>query len=124
MNSRLKSQVLVWWMLWAAFQAGIFVIYFVFAKTPPPGEPAGSVAMPWMIAFAPVALSILVRWGLLPRATSPQAALPLFIIGIALAEASCFFGLFLFPEHKQELFAASAVGIFQFLPCYANRFYE
>lgn len=71
----------------------------------------------------PVVLSVVVRWLVLPRAVIPQLALPLFIVGIALAEATCFFGLFIFPEHKQALVLTSALGIFQFIPLFARRFY-
>ena len=47
----------------------------------------------------------------------------MFVAGIAFAEASCFLGLFIFPAHQKELFILSALGILQFIPFFARRFY-
>ena len=52
-----------------------------------------------------------------------NSAFPLFVMGIALAEMPCFLGIFLFPSHMQELFALSALGIFQFVPFFAGRYF-
>lgn len=123
MTNQSKQQLLVWWVLWAAFQTGVFMLYNLL------GSPSAQVSSPaldpslWFVGIAPVALSVVIRWFVLPRAKSAQSAFPLFVIGIAMAEASCFFGLFLFPAHKQELFLLSVLGILQFVPFFARRFF-
>jgi hypothetical protein len=114
-----KPQVMVWWALWAAFQTGIFFIYH-FLRTP--AEPAPDPSPVWLAGAVPFLLSVVVRWAVLPRVSNAQLAFQLFVAGIALAETSCFMGLFIFPAHRAPLFYLSAAGIFQFLPTFASRF--
>jgi hypothetical protein len=121
MTNQAKQPLIVWWILWAAFQIGIFFIYY-FLRTPGEQAPSGVQSAVWLAGAVPMALSAVVRWFVLPRVQSGQRAFPLFIVGIALAEATCFMGLFIFPAHKQELFMISAAGIFQFIPFYASRY--
>ncbi len=40
-----------------------------------------------------------------------------------MAEATSFLGLFIFPGHKQALCLLSALGIFQFIPFFAARYF-
>jgi hypothetical protein len=117
-----QQQIIVWWVLWAAFQSGILVIYFFLGQAQsftPTDEPTL-----WQLAFLPVLISGAIRWSLLPQLNDATKALPCFIVGIALAEMSCFLGIFIFPSHKLPLFVASAAGIFQFIPIYAGRYYR
>jgi hypothetical protein len=117
-----QQQRVVWWALWTAFQAGIVIIYVVLGKQTPaslPHEPGL-----WQLGFIPVLISGAIRWSLLPMMKDALRGLPFFIVGIALAEATCFIGLFVFPSHKTELFAASAIGIFQFIPIFLGRFFD
>ena len=123
MSDNGRQQLIVWWVLWAAFQIGILIIYQVLGSSPSTASSPGSDSQLWLAALAPVVLSTIVRWGALPRSTSAVAALPMFIVGIAMAESACFLGLFIFPQHKEELFVASALGIFQFIPFFARRFF-
>ena len=119
----MNPQLVVWWTLWAAFQVGIFMIYFFLGKFSSGGG-ASAESITWLAAITPVLFSAAIRWVILPRVAAATAALPLFIVGIALAEATCFLGLFIFPPHKLELFILSAFGIFQFIPYYAGRFVD
>src|SRR5580698_8567075 len=111
-----KAQMTVWWVLWAAFQFGIVVIYQTLSKTASQPQPQSIDSSAWLAGFIPFAISTIIRWLILPRAQNAQTALPMFVIGIAMAEATCFLGIYLFPAHKQELFIWSAIGIFQFIP--------
>ena len=123
MTNESKQQLTVWWVLWAAFQAGIFVIYhFLGGSAAQPPSPSPDSPL-WLAGLAPFVISTIIRWVVLPRARSAQVALPLFIVGIAMAEAVCFLGLFIFPAHRQELFALSVLGIFQFIPYFARRYF-
>lgn len=121
-----KWQLVGWWFLWAAFQAGIFTFYHFMSRKIsvdptrlPPPEPA-----PWMVGALPFAVSVLIRFFILPRMKNSASALPVFVVGMALAETTCFLGLFVFPSHQRELFILSAVGIFQYIPVYAHRFFQ
>jgi hypothetical protein len=119
-----RAQTMVWWILWAAFQVGIVIIYRTLsgALPQPPTEPVDSSA--WLAGFAPLTISVIIRWFVLPRARTAQSALPVFIIGIAMAESATFFGLYIFPAHRQELFMWSALGIFQFIPYFVSRYFK
>jgi len=122
MNLDPKQQVLVWWVLWGAFQSGLFMIYFMLRGTSIQATPVSGSSLLWLAAAIPVLLSAIIRWLVLPHARNSQGALQIFIIGICLAEATCFLGLFLFPAHNLALFVISALGIFQYLPYFAGRY--
>ena len=115
--------LIVWWALWAAFQIGIAFIYFNLAKSSGAPPPVHESPL-WALAFLPVLISGAIRWSLLPRFRNAVQALPIFVLGLALAEVSCFLGIFIFPSHKLPLFIGSVLGIFQFIPIYAARFYN
>ena len=108
--------------MWAAFQSGIFVIYHFLNNPTLPQKVVVSDSPMWGFGLATFVISVIVRWIALPRLQNAQQAFPAFVIGIAFAEATCFIGLFLSPDYKQELFTLSVLGIFQFIPFYARRF--
>jgi hypothetical protein len=123
MTNETKQQLAVWWFLWAAFQTGIVVLFYVLGGKGAPVKPAADGSWIWLAAAGPCLASVVVRWLVLPRFSTAQTALPFFIMGIALAEATCFLGLFIFPAHKQDLFLLSFLGILQFVPFFARRFF-
>ena len=77
----------------------------------------------WLAALGPLALSIIIRWVILPRIRDAQTALTFFIVGIAFAQSVCFMGIYIFPAHKEQLLVCSLAGIFQFIPYYVGRYY-
>ena len=123
MTNESKQQLIVWWVLWAAILTGIFVIYHYLGGTAAPSRSPSRDSLSWLAGLAPFAICSIIRWVVLPRIGNAQAALALFMFGLAIAEATCFLGLFIFPAHKQELFALSVLGIVQFVPHFARRFY-
>ena len=114
------QQKLVMWVLWGAFLVGVCVQYHFLHNTKPP---AADVSKVWLAALAPVMISIVIRWNFLPRVTAPQPALVLMILGVALAESAMFIGMFVFPTHQFELFAAAFLGILQHAPVYAGQLF-
>ena len=120
MNNIQKQQILIWWVLWAAFLVGIFVMYhFLTAQT---HQPTPDSSSSWYLAATPFWVSVVVRWVVLPRLKYIRAALPFFVLGIAFAETTMFLGIFIFPSHRFELLILSAAGIFQFMPYFAGRY--
>jgi hypothetical protein len=113
-----QQQILVMWVLWAAFLFGACVQYYFLHRKDPP---APDQSQTWLVALAPVAASMFLRWSLIPRVTALQPALVLLILGVALAESALFFGLFIFSAHQMELFLAALLGIAQHAPVYAQR---
>jgi hypothetical protein len=112
------AKAIVWWVLWASFLGGLPVMYFVLGPKARAVEPAFSGST-WVIGALPVAGAMLLRWTVLPRMHNATAALPMFLVGIALCEASLFFGLFIFPDHARTLFICSLLGTIQFAPVFA-----
>jgi len=125
-NDQPPKNGIVWWVLWAAFMVGIFQVYYFLgirgagAKDMPLTAPGPFLAL---LGLIPVAISVLIRWIVLPRVPTAEAGLVFFVIGIAMAEASCFIGLFLFPAYKEVFFAFSVLGIVQFIPFFARRYF-
>lgn len=123
MRNETKSPLAAWWGIWACLLIGVFLInHFV-------GYQNGRIPAPtksplWMVGFVPVAVSAIIRWAVLPRMDSPMAALPVFVIGLAMAEMACFLGIFVFPAHQQELFAVSVAGLIQFIPFFAASYFS
>ncbi len=111
---------LVWWALWAAFQIGIVVYYFFLTQS----KSAGSHPEPdpWALALIPVLISGALRWSYFPKITNGAQALPIFVVGIAMAETTYFIGNSVFPSHRLLLFGAAFLGILQYVPVFANRF--
>jgi hypothetical protein len=124
MTNENKRQLVVWWFLWAALLSGIFTIYGFLGGSSGRSVPLPADSPLWLAGVAPFVASVIVRWVVLPRMPSAPKALPVFVVGMAIAESSCFLGLFLFPAHKLELFALSVVGILQFAPHFARRYFS
>ena len=108
-----------WWITWAAILGGL-PMFFIFLQSSNGAASSGGIDQRlWPLALIPLILSTVIRWAVLPRMGSAQVAMPVFVVGLALAETCCFLGVFLFPTARNELFAASAVGILQLMPFFA-----
>ncbi len=124
MNGRANPQLMVWWSLWVAFLVAIGCYYQFLGSTQAQSAPPVSDSSAWLAGLAPLLLSVLIRWLVLPHISTAGPALAVFAIGIALAEVCCFLGLFIFPAHKEALFVMSFIGVFQFMPFFASRFVQ
>lgn len=111
---------IILWVIWFALFSGVLVMNFAIPASE--NTPASGDSPLWLVAVLPLAISALVRWFVLPRTTSIPAALPVFIIGMALAESAAIAGIFIFPAHRTELVALGLIGIAQFMPFFAARY--
>lgn len=109
-----------WWVIWFALLTSPFVMAMIFKNS---GTRAGALPLPWVVALAPFAVGMVIRFVVLPKVTSGTVAFPLFIVGLAMCEMPTHLGIFLFPEVKQELFAATVFGVAVFVPTFIKRFY-
>jgi hypothetical protein len=107
---------IIWWSVWSAIIVGMVVVYLM-PHPSPARVPSETLRY---LPLIPLLLSTVVRWKVLPRFTGFRA-FPIFIIGVAFAEACGIFGIFLVPAHKQEYFFLSLAGIAQFFPIFAMR---
>lgn len=106
------------WVLWGAFMVGVVMMYVFLGnkKAPAPDD-----SQQWMVALAPLLISLIIRWNVIPRVTAVTSGLVAMIVGIALAEMVLFLGLFIFPAHQLELFLAALFGIAQHAPVYVAK---
>jgi hypothetical protein len=115
-----KQMLLIWWIVWAAVLGGLVVIYVFLGRGPVQPSPAGDILVN-LAGLVPLFVSIVIRWLVLPRFTSLPRALPLYIVGLVLAEACGFLGIFLGGAYRDELFVLGVLGVAQFVPVFAHR---
>ncbi|MES1169033.1 MAG: hypothetical protein ABUL61_07655, partial [Oleiharenicola lentus] len=72
----------------------------------------------------PLFVSIVIRWLVLPRATQAGAALVMFILGTAMAEACGILGLLLGGPYRDSLFVLGVMGVTSYVPLFARRLLE
>jgi len=106
----------VLWLLWFAITFGLVMIYSFAA--PKGGE--GAKALQYL-PMVPLAISVFIRWVLLPRQKSVATAMPVFIIGLAMAEGCGILGMFLVPQLKETYLVLALLGLFQFAPLWAGK---
>ena len=90
-----------------------------------PVKPAAVSELPMNLSgVVPLFVSIVIRWLVLPRFTDIKLAFPMFVTGLVLAEACGILGIFLGGPYRDELFVLGVLGITQFVPFYARRYFE
>ena len=121
---RIKAQLLIWWILWAAILGGLGLIYFIFSWSKPLPAPSAAELLINLVGFVPLFVSVVFRWLVLPRSTEPGRALIIFIFGLALADGCGVLGIFLGGPYRDALFMLGVLGIVQYVPVYAGKFYQ
>lgn len=111
---------LVFWVIWAAIFVWLFVMRAVFGIQEQIEDPAEIDPLIEYAGFIPLFFSIILRWLALPKAKTVKKALPIFIAGIALAEACGILALFLSRVEASLLFSLSVLGVLQFVPLWAK----
>jgi hypothetical protein len=120
-----EARLLVWWVLWTSWLAGpiILYIFLVQGKPLPASGPLGELPVN-LAGLVPLFVSVIIRWLVLHRATDPNRAFLLFIIGTALAEGCCILGMFLGGPYRDMLFALGLLGVVQYMPIYARKLFD
>ena len=121
---RIRTQLLVWWTLWASILAGLLVIYSFLGRGPQAPVVPGANPFPHLVGFVPLFVSIIIRWLVLPRYTEPVPAFVMFVIGLSLAEACGLLGIFLGGPYRDSLFVLGVLGITQYVPFYAKKLFD
>jgi len=117
-DPQLRAKLLVWWIIWGATLAGLGLLYVFFGRRPLP-PPDGKDLILNLAGVVPLFVSIIIRWLVLPRFGDLTRALPMFIAGIALAEACGIIGIFLGGPYREALWLLGMLGIGQFIPFFA-----
>lgn len=125
-NAAQPSLRVILWTIWAAILGTVLMLQFVIGHGLPSGEnAAGTDVSPFaFVSIVEVVVATAVRWLWLPRLTEQRKQLVAMVIGLALAEGSNFFGLFLVPPDQPEtkllIFGLAIIGVAQFAPTYAR----
>ena len=110
-NQKIKSRLLIWWVIWAAILGGLVVIYLTLGRTKPLPPATAQDPLQGLIGIVPLFISIVIRWLVLPRSTDPVRAFVLFVVGISLAEGCGLLGIFLGGPYRDSLFLLGVLGI-------------
>ena len=121
-DQRDRPPLTVWWLVWGGLLTGLVLIYAGLGRGPVRLPPAGAHPLAGLVGFLPLFISIVIRWLVLPRMTSLARAFPLFIAGLALAEACGLLGIFLGGVYRDQLFLLGVLGIVQYLPFFARQY--
>lgn len=111
-------------MVWVGILLGLLAIYFVIGRKPLPANMPPAQAVTGLVAFAPLFVSVVIRWLVLPKHTNAMKALPLFVAGLALAEACGILGIFLGGPYRDDFALLGALGVVQYLPFLLRRLFE
>lgn len=121
---RIKTQLLIWWIIWAAVLFGLIALYFFLGQVQARPLVTGGHPLIGLVGVVPLFVSIVIRWLALPRARDLTRALPMFVVGLALAEAGGIMGLFLGGPFRDDVFLLGVFGVVQFIPIFARRIAE
>ncbi|HVT74039.1 MAG TPA: hypothetical protein VHD61_12965 [Lacunisphaera sp.] len=122
-RDRTRVLLLAWWIIWAGILAGLVAIYLVLGRGPKPAAAPGQ-SLSGLVGLGPLFLSVITRWLVLPRFRDPIRALPVFIAGLAMAEACGILGILLGGPYRDDLFLLGVLGVLQFAPLFARRMFE
>jgi hypothetical protein len=123
-NQQIKIRLLIWWIVWASILAGLVVIYLFLGRKPLPANMPLEQSLAGLAGLGPLFISVVIRWLVLPRATDPNRAFVLFIVGLAMAEGCGLLGIFLGGPYRDSLFLLGVLGITQYVPFYARKLFD
>lgn len=111
-------------VIWASLLGGVILLYF-FLRADPGDTPVNAQFSPVnYLGLISLALSVALRWFVLPRQHEPPNVLTCFIVGTALAEGCSILGIFVNTTWIDECFALGVLGIIQYAPFLMPRLFE
>ncbi|WP_438480928.1 hypothetical protein [Oleiharenicola lentus] len=119
-----RNLMLVWWVLWASQLAGLGALYAFLVPASRFTGSASPQSLINLIGVAPLFISIVIRWLMLPRVMTPVRAFSLVIVGLATAEACGILGIFLGGIYTRELVLLGVLGLLQYAPVFARQTFE
>lgn len=108
-----KAHSLLLWVFWLSILSGLPLLY-LWVPADLPAEPQASATD--YLPLVPLLVSVFLRWNLLPRQRAPQRQLPLFMVGLFLAEAAGLLGLFVVPHMRQTYTVLAILTLLQYCP--------
>jgi hypothetical protein len=120
-NRTKRAPLFIWWVIWLANLSGLGVLHLVLGDKPGPGMMAGNTAS--YVGLVPLLFSCALRWLVLPKQKEAAKALVIFVLGAAMAEGCGIIGIVLGGEHRSEFLLLGMLGVLQWMPLFAPRFY-
>lgn len=117
------EQVKLWWMIWAGFLGSLLVVCLFLDRSPVRAAESSNLLFN-LVGFVPLFVSIILRWLVLPRSASLARGFPLFVAGLALAEAGGVLGVFLGGPLHNALALLGVLAVLQYVPVFARRLAE
>lgn len=118
-----RTQLMIFWIIWGSILAGLVVIHAFLGQGPV--KPVVAADLPVNLAgIVPLFVSIIIRWLLLPRCADIGRVLPVYIVGLALAEACGLLGVFLGGPYRESLFVLGVLGVTSYVPIFVKRLLE
>ena len=112
---------LILWIIWFTITIGLCMIYF-FLGQGAAGTASKDLGVMRIIPIFPLVLSLLVRFVVLPRFKSLTKVLPLFIIGLSMAEGAGIMAIFLLPHADAvNYFTTAVIVLLMYVPLFANQ---
>lgn len=106
------------WIVWGGILSGLVLIT---ALVPPSSQPGVNPALAY-VPLLPLCVSAVVRFVVIPRISTLPKAFPVFLIGVAMAEASGLLGKFLSgPPHDMIYFGAALAMLALYVPFFTQR---
>lgn len=107
---------LVWWIIWGAIIAAFFTIYgfLTSGMVPLAATPPALAVLP----LGPLAASLVIRFLVFPRLHHTRFGFVFFIVGLALAEAGGFLGIFLGGDYRTAFAASAIVAMILHVPAF------
>jgi hypothetical protein len=116
----IRPPLKIWWAIWTGILVSLAVIWWNFGFLKLLGnEPHANPAID-LAGMAPLFVSIVLRWLVLPRVRVLRMAFIFFVTGVALAEGCGLLGIFLGGPYRDEMFLLGMLGIAQYMPFFAR----
>ncbi len=111
------------WIVWGAMCMGLPVIQFFMGGGTPKIEEGATIPVIIVVPLILVMAATVVRWLVIPRLTTNIQRFQAMVVGVALAEAAEFLGVFMIssdsPTSMVIVFPLAFLGMLQFAPVYA-----
>lgn len=122
-NKSKAPTAVVMWVMWCAFASALMMyrIMLVSKRHNTHSITAPDTIFMWVLYVIPIFIVLPLRWVVIPRLRVPILILPVFVMGVAFAEALTFFGLFLFPAQFRLFYLTSWLMLLQLMPIWTLR---
>ena len=115
---------LVLWILWFAIISGLCMVYIFLGRNPAVVADKGNEVLRF-VPLIPLAVSVAVRFLLLPKFKSLTKVLPIYIIGLAMADGSGIIAIFLLPHADAvSYFTTAVIVLMMYVPLFASKLEE